>query len=148
MHGLTLSRRAFVSSAVAAATGFARAQEKPSPRYRYIDIHTHLGTFYWGKELTVDGLLKLMDRDSIEKAVVLPLVSPESSPYPQTTEAALAAYKAHPDRIIPFCCVDPRVTTNRPERYGHVVGLQGIKEILKRYQEAGARGLGEHKVGL
>ena len=45
------------------------------------------------------------------EAVVLPLVSPESSPYPQTTEAALAAYKAHPDRIIPFCCIDPRVTT-------------------------------------
>jgi uncharacterized protein len=143
----TLSRRVFLASA-AAAGDLVRAADASRRKYKYIDIHTHLGTFYWGKELTVDGLLKLMDRHDIEKAVVLPLVSPESSPYPQTTEAALAAYKAHPDRIIPFCCVDPRVTTNRPERWGHVDGVRGIKEILKRYQDAGARGLGEHKVGL
>jgi predicted TIM-barrel fold metal-dependent hydrolase len=132
----------------AASPWLAGAQAKASPRYKYIDIHVHLGTFYWGRELTVAGLLKLMDRHAIEKAVVLPLVSPESSPYLQTTEGALAAYKAHPDRIIPFCCVDPRVTTNRPERYGHVEGVKGLMEILKRYKDLGARGLGEHKVGL
>src|SRR5207245_9580829 len=103
----TLSRRAFLASAAAAS--MAQAADRPRRKYKYIDIHTHLGTFYWGKELTVDGLLKLMDQHDIEKAVVLPLVSPESSPYPQTTEAALAAYKAHPDRRIPFCCVAPRV---------------------------------------
>jgi predicted TIM-barrel fold metal-dependent hydrolase len=144
-------RRAFLSSALAAgAAGWLppAATAKAVRKYKYIDIHVHLGTFYWGRELTVAGLLKLMDLHAIEKSVVLPLVSPESSPYIQTTEAALAAYKAHPDRIVPFCCVDPRVTTNRPERYGHVEGVKGLIEILKRYKEAGARGLGEHKVGL
>jgi predicted TIM-barrel fold metal-dependent hydrolase len=148
---MTLSRRAFVSSLAAAGLGLgrrARAADPPAGKYKYIDIHTHLGTFYWGKELTVDGLLKLMDKHAVERAVVLPLVSPESSPYPQTSEAALAAYRAHPDRIIPFCAVDPRCTTNNPQRYGHVDGLRGIKEILKRYQDAGAKGMGEHKVGL
>jgi hypothetical protein len=142
------TRRAFLAALAAGSLGLARAAQRPKPNYRYIDIHTHLGTFSWGKELTVAGLLKLMDRHGIEKAVVLPLVSPESSPYPQTTETALQAYRAHPDRIIPFCCVDPRCTTGRPERYGHVDGARGIKEILKRYKDAGARGLGEHKVGL
>jgi predicted TIM-barrel fold metal-dependent hydrolase len=142
----SFSRRAFLSSVLAA--GAASAAVKPARKYKYIDIHTHLGTFYWGKELTVAGLLKLMDKHAIERAVVLPLVSPEAAPYIQTTEAALAAYKAHPDRIIPFCAVDPRVTTNNPRRYGHVTGVAGLVEILKRYKDAGARGLGEHKVGL
>jgi predicted TIM-barrel fold metal-dependent hydrolase len=148
MSRIPCSRRAFLTSAAVAAAGAAFAAERPKRKYRYIDIHTHLGTFYPGHELTALGLLKLMDRHDIEKAVVLPLVSPESSPYLQTTENALAAYKAHPDRIIPFCCLDPRCTTNRPERFGHVAGVAGMKEILKRYQDAGARGLGEHKTGL
>ena len=154
MTSRPVSRREFVSSVLgsglaglAAGLGTA-ADKKPRRKYKYIDIHTHLGTFYWGRELTVDGLLKLMDKHDIGKAVVLPLVSPESSPYIQTTEAALKAYKAHPDRIIPFCAVDPRVTTNRPERWGHVAGVNGLIEILKRYKDAGARGMGEHKVGL
>jgi predicted TIM-barrel fold metal-dependent hydrolase len=146
MIGRSLSRRAFVTSLLAA--GLVRGADRPARKYKYIDIHTHLGTFYWGKELTVTGLLKLMDKHAIERAVVLPLVSPESAPYPQPTETALAAYKAHPDRIIPFCAVDPRVTTGRPERYGHVEGVKGLVQILKQYQDAGARGMGEHKVGL
>jgi predicted TIM-barrel fold metal-dependent hydrolase len=137
-----------LSAVTAAATSPALAYVLPRRKYRYIDIHVHLGTFYYRRELTVDGLLKLMDKHEIEKAVVLPLVSPEASPYPQTTESALAAYKAHPDRIIPFCCLDPRCTTSPPQRTGHVAGVAGMKEILKRYQDAGARGLGEHKTGL
>jgi predicted TIM-barrel fold metal-dependent hydrolase len=153
MTSRSLSRRTFVSSAVASAAGlalggFAPAADRPPRKYRYIDIHTHLGTFYWGRPLSADGLLKLMDRHDIDRAVVLPLVSPEASPYPQTSEAALAAAREHPDRLIPFCAVDPRSTTGRPERFGHVDGLRGLTEILKRYKDQGARGLGEHKVGL
>ncbi len=149
----TWSRRAFLSSAVTSAAGLAlggpgRSAEASRRKVRYIDIHTHLGTFYFGRPLTVDGLLKLMDKHDVERAVVLPLVSPEASPYPQTSEAALAAYRAHPDRIIPFCAVDPRCTTGNPNRYGHVEGARGIKEILRRYKDQGARGMGEHKVGL
>ena len=148
-----LARRSFISSLLASgiAVSCVAGPERTSKvrrRVKYIDIHTHVGAFYWGKELTADGLIKLMDRHDIEKAVVLPLVSPESSPYLQTTEAALAASRAHPDRLIPFCCVDPRCTTNNPKRYGHVEGVKGLISILKRYQDAGARGLGEHKVGL
>jgi hypothetical protein len=82
--------------------------DAPRRKYKFIDIHTHLGTFYWGRELSPDGLVRLMDQHDIERAVVLPLVSPESAPYPQTTEAALAAQKTHPDRLIAFCADDPR----------------------------------------
>jgi predicted TIM-barrel fold metal-dependent hydrolase len=125
-----------------------RTAGTPVRKYRYIDVHTHIGTFYWGKPLRVNDLIRMMDQHAIEKAVVLPLVSPEASPYPQTTESALTACKAHPDRLIPFCCVDPRCLTEAPRRVGHVAGYPGLKEILQRYRDLGCRGLGEHKTGL
>jgi uncharacterized protein len=121
--------------------------DKPKPKIKYIDIHTHIGRYYWGKELTVDGLLKLMDENNIERAVVLPLVSPESTLFPQTTEAALEAYKKHPDRIIPFCCIDPRTNSGNPKRFGRIDG-PGLVSLLKRYKDLGCRGFGEHQVGL
>lgn len=148
------TRRHFLAAAgTAAFAGFsatepASAADRPKPKYKYIDIHTHVGTFYFARPLTADGLVKMMDRHAIEKAVILPLVSPESSPYIQTTESAIAAHKKHPTRLIPFCCLDPRSTTGRSERFGHVEGLAGMKAILKRYKDAGCKGLGEHKVGL
>ena len=149
MSNIMIGRRRFLSSAVLTATGLGMTHaDGPKPKYKYIDIHTHIGTFYFGKPLSADDLVKMMDEHAIEKAVILPLVSPESAPYLQTTESALAAHKAHPDRLIPFCCLDPRSTTGRPERFGHVEGLQGMKSILKRYKDAGCKGLGEHKVGL
>jgi predicted TIM-barrel fold metal-dependent hydrolase len=149
-----VSRRQFQAAALAAgvfslsAAGRAHAEPKAPARNKYIDMHTHVGTFYYGKELTADELVRMMDRHGIEKACVLPLVSPESTPYLQPTEGALAAAKAHPDRLIAFCCLDARVSTTRPSRYGHVAGVRGMIEILDRYQQAGARGFGEHKVGL
>ena len=58
----------------------------------------------------------------------------------QTSESALAAAKSHPDRLIAFCCLDARVSTTNPSRYGHVAGVRGMIEILDRYKQAGARG--------
>lgn len=149
-----LSRRSFVGSVLAARSALSAGPHTgdrtvtPTCKPKYIDIHTHLGTFYWGKPLAADELVRKMDDHNVELACVLPLVSPESSPYPQTTEAALAAHRQFPDRLIPFCCVDPRSSTLPPARAGHVVGLPGIVEILRRYRDAGCRGLGEHKTGL
>ncbi len=150
----SMSRRRFVASALAAgaavpaAVQAADAEPRPKRKYRFIDIHTHVGTFYWGKELTADGLVRLMDRHDIERAAILPLVSPEAGPFPQTTLQALAAARAHEDRLIPFCCVDPRCLTEPPKRVGHVAGYPGLRDILKRYQDLGCRGFGEHKTGL
>ncbi len=150
------SRRRFLTLAAGALAGapLARAQSSGIP---YIDIHTHIGAFRYGQLLSVRALLRWMDAHDIERAVVQPLVSPESAamPHPmQSSEAALEAAKAHPDRLIAFCCLDPRVAIDptapktNPARQGHVAGLPGLIEILKRYRDAGARGLGEHKVGL
>jgi len=150
---MTQTRRDFVVSSVAAVTltglpPSVVATDAPSPKIKYIDIHTHLGAFHHGRELTAELLVKFMDEHGVERACVLPLISPESAPIPQPVSTALAAYKAFPDRIIPFCALDPRAVTEPGQRAGHVAGVKGLVEILQRYQDAGCRGLGEHKTGL
>jgi hypothetical protein len=108
---------------------------------KFIDMHTHIGTYTNGnKELTAAALVRWMDQHQIEKAVVLPLVSPESTTYLQLPDAAIKAAKEFPDRLIPFCSIDPRAIIRG--------GLKGLVDILAQYVERGARGFGEHKVGL
>lgn len=119
----------------------AIAEEPAYPSGRFVDIHTHLGQV-WNQqpELKPEVLLNWMDAHEISQAVVLPLVSPESSSYLLTTEFVLEATKPHRDRLIPFCCVDPRTS------FGG--GKRGMVEMLKRYVDAGAKGFGEHKPGV
>jgi predicted TIM-barrel fold metal-dependent hydrolase len=136
-----------LASAGLLAGGMCAAAAVKPRRYPYIDIHVHVGRYYWGRELTVGGLLKLMDKHGVERACVLPLVSPESTIYPQTSDDAFAAFRAHPDRIIPFCCIDPRTNSGNPKRFGRL-DLGSMVEVLKRYKDLGARGFGEHQVGL
>ena len=45
----------------------------------------------------------------------------------------------HRDRLIPFCCVDPRSP--------NLGGYDGFLDILRRYVDGGALGFGEHKWG-
>ena len=152
---MKLNRRTFLANALASrmavecSSSFLSAAESVPPRrIRYIDIHTHLGAFYHGRELTAELLVRFMDLHQVERACVLPLVSPESAPIPQPVSTALKAYQEFPERIIPFCVVDPRAVTPPGQRTGHVAGVKGLIEILKRYQDAGCKGLGEHKTGL
>ena len=150
---MNCSRRHFLATTAVAALGVSAASPVRS-KHKYIDIHTHL---YFTRLVGAKGLLEWMDAHDVERAVIQPLVSPESAPtlHPlQTNDAALDAARAHPDRLIAFCCLDPRVTVDPtaiktfPTRQGHVAGTKGLIDILKRYKDAGARGLGEHKVGL
>lgn len=143
---MSVTRRAFLSSAAGALGSLTLpglyASEKPARRAsKYIDVHTHIGTTWNGnKELTADGLLHWMDEHDIEKSVLLPLVSPESSSFLLLTEPALKAAKDHPDRFIPFCSIDPRTSVRG--------GRKGFLDVISRYVDMGARGFGEHKVGL
>src|SRR3990172_4689883 len=81
-----------------------------------------------------------MDERDVEKAVLLPLTSPESSSFLLLTEPVLAAAKEHPDRFIPFCSVDPRTSITG--------GVKGFRDVIQSYVDKGARGFGEHKAGL
>ncbi len=127
------------------ATGSISGRERPAagPSSRgegRIDIHTHLGQ-PWNErgELTAAMLLKWMDEQRIEKAVVLPLISPEAWFYPITTEWVLKETEPYRDRLIPFCVVDPRTAV--------MAAGDQFTDLLKRYRDAGAVGFGEHKWG-
>jgi predicted TIM-barrel fold metal-dependent hydrolase len=145
-----VSRRTFHRAALGSAalgllgSGRATAQDsatKNLPKGRYVDMHTHIGQV-WNTTnvVTVETLLRWMDASDIAQAVVLPLVSPESASYPLTSETVLAETKPHRDRLIPFCSIDPRTSFTGAHK--------ALVDMLKRYIDAGARGLGEHKPGI
>lgn len=138
------TRRTFHRTAAAGALGMAVGKPVDAA-YRvpgtYIDMHTHLGqTWNSTVPLAAETLLRWMDSHAISQAVVLPLVSPESSSYPLTTDFVLAQTAPFRDRLIPFCSIDPRTSF----RGGH----QGLVDMLKKYVDAGAKGFGEHKPGI
>jgi predicted TIM-barrel fold metal-dependent hydrolase len=95
-----------------------------------IDFHQHIGHF--GR--SVEHLLAHQEAHGVNQSVVLPIDRTASASEQFPTEAALEAFRAHPDRLIPFCHVDPR----RPNAL----------DLVRRYHAAGARGFGEHKLRL
>jgi predicted TIM-barrel fold metal-dependent hydrolase len=106
-----------------------------------IDCHTHIIAPWNTEPLTEDKLLDAVDALGIERYVILPIgVSPET-PYAYTgTEEVLKAYHRHPDRIIPFCSLDPRNGSNSPQT--------DFSWILGKYKEEGCKGLGELTANL
>ncbi|HEV3344713.1 MAG TPA: amidohydrolase family protein [Pirellulales bacterium] len=140
-----ISRRGFhqcLAGFATALTGAAGAHAWTSKAAsRFVDVHTHLGqTWNTDDPLTAEVLLRWMDSHDVATAVVLPLISPEASSYPLTTDFVLSETKPHRDRLIPFCSIDPRTS--------FVGGRKGLVDMLKRYVDAGAKGFGEHKPGV
>jgi len=139
--GRAIAAVAFAALARPALRSARAAEPAKTPVAKYIDVHTHLGTVWsGGEQLTPEALLRWMDAAAIGQAVVLPLVSPESSSYPISTDYVLAETKPYRDRLIPFCSIDPRTSYRG--------GAKGLLEMLRRYVDAGARGFGEHKPGV
>jgi predicted TIM-barrel fold metal-dependent hydrolase len=95
-----------------------------------IDFHQHIGHF--GR--TTEHLLAHQDAHGVRQSVVLPIDGTATPAERFPLEAALEAAQQYPDRLIPFCHVDPR----RPDALARVRGAYA----------AGARGFGEHKVPL
>jgi hypothetical protein len=116
-----------------------------------IDCHTHVGALseprirpfsekleYWRTQ-PPKRMLEWMDEHGIDRAVLLPLESPEcGGPY-RTTNEVLEVADAYPDRFVPFCVVDPRV------RVYDVDTRELFASILEQYVAEGARGFGEIK---
>lgn len=143
------SRRGFLAAtaaglAVAGSGGPAVSGDDSSATKRF-DIHVHLADAWYGTErgpLTADMLLRWMDIHGIEQAAVLPLVSPEAFWYPISTDSVIRRTRDHSDRLIPFCAIDPRTLAT------HLTTQAQVVDMLRRYQDAGARGFGEHKALL
>jgi hypothetical protein len=112
-----------------------------------IDVHTHI-TYEKYPEFcqfrlkdrepfTVQTLLKEMDTDGIEISVLLPLTNPENDAYLGVAgnfESIEAANK-YPDRLIPFCNIDPRSMFNSPEA--------DLGKLIRAYKNLGCKGIGE-----
>jgi len=103
-----------------------------------IDVHTHIGQVRPRPEciLDVDNLLRKMDAWNIDRSCVLPLSEfPDPNYRDSTTEDILAACSCHPDRLTPFCLIDPRISSNNPEKV--------FRDRLANYTDRGCKGLGE-----
>jgi len=109
----------------------------------FIDIHIHamrypMTTCRWmgsPEFATPEQLIARFDATGVEKAVLLPLVSPEARLAIQSTEEILSISRQWPDRFVPFCNVDPRMVTNAPDA--------PLNELLELYKAAGCKGIGE-----
>ena len=107
-----------------------------------IDIHTHLGRILREDvPVTAEELIENMDKWGVEKAVVLPLdATPEGSTFWFTTEQVIDIYRKYPERIIPFCKLDPRQINYSP--------VTDFTWILKEYKDLGCKGVGEITANL
>jgi hypothetical protein len=85
---------------------------------------------------TPERLVEKMDESGIDKAVVMCSVSPEWRYTMTMPEETLDICAAHPDRLIPFCNVDPRYLTDTAD--------SDFRPMLEAYQEMGAKGVGEY----
>lgn len=112
----------------------------------FIDIHVHARTRVAmvrnGKQAYIrdSDLIKRMDALGIEKAVLQLGLSSEFAVQPQTNDEVLDIYERWPDRIIPFCNVDPRAINNSPSA--------PLDEIIAFYKKQGCKGVGEVTANL
>ena len=105
-----------------------------------IDFHAHFGTlcrehYPQHPALSVHQLIDRMNREGIDISVLLPLESPEGSWGYLLTEQVVEARNEYPERLIAFCCVDPR----------YPMAEQFIDHFVQRH---GCAGFGEHVNGL
>jgi predicted TIM-barrel fold metal-dependent hydrolase len=108
----------------------------------FIDIHAHAyrkPVPFVVKFCTVEELIKRYDELGIEKGVLLPIVSPEIY-LPQANEDILDMAERYPDRLIPFCNIDPRALTNSPDA--------PLDKLLSYYRDKGCKGIGEVMLNL
>ena len=70
-------------------------------KFKKIDAHSHIGTFGspFNIHFNADLLLKQMEEFNIEKTILC-------SDGPHTNEETVAAFKAHPDKIIPLMWIN------------------------------------------
>ncbi|WP_049921486.1 amidohydrolase family protein [Halopiger djelfimassiliensis] len=124
-----------------AGTAASQPEADPVADQPLFDAHTHLipEETLDRDPLDADGLVEWMDAAGVDRAVVLALDSPESYPVQASSWWILEEAAAYPDRLVPFCTVDPRTL---------VYDTEPVAELLDRYVQRGARGFGELKPGV
>jgi len=103
-----------------------------------IDVHTHIGRLNPDRRQMLDAndLVNKMDVWGVDKSCVHCLSEhPEAHYLEADTEDVIAACSKYPDRLIPFCLIDPRFGLNSPE--------MDFSYRLEEYVARGCKGMGE-----
>ncbi len=103
----------------------------------FIDIHAHAYRTpvpFVADFPTVEQVIARYDAVGIERGMLLPVVSPEIY-LPQSNEEILDMSRQYPDRIVPFCNLDPRALTNSADA--------PLDRVLHYYKDKGCKGVGE-----
>lgn len=103
----------------------------------FVDVHAHayrIPNPFVVQFPSTEQLLTRYDECGIEMGCILPVVSSEIY-LPQANEDILEMAQQHPDRIIPFCNVDPRALSDSCHA--------PLDRVLAYYKEKGCKGVGE-----
>ena len=127
------------SNAMAGETPAAK-RDKPG----FIDIHVHTCKARHPRITRANGthypdpktLIAMMDEAGINKAVVQTTISPECRYTVVSPEETVEICAMYPDRLIPFCNMDPRWLTNSASA--------NFRPLLAAYKEMGCKGVGEY----
>ncbi|MBM4085215.1 MAG: hypothetical protein FJ272_10535 [Planctomycetes bacterium] len=113
----------------------------------FIDCHTHVSVLprtrkakRLGAFLLPEQLIEMYDRVGIEQGAMLPIVSPEGSDTSQSNYEVIEAAARFPGRLIPFCNIDPRQSTNTADK--------NLSEVIVHFKDLGCRGIGEITANL
>lgn len=110
-----------------------------------IDIHTHITCsvppefhqMFGRKKFTASTLVRTMDKDGIDKSVVLPLANPENLDVYLITGniETVRDCRKFPDRLIPFYNLDPRAMLCSPKA--------DLSKLIRIAKDMGCMGIGE-----
>ena len=115
-------------------------------KLKKIDIHAHAVAFreYYPPLkpdkpdsifVSAQQLIHMYDQLGIEKGVLLALPAVEGKPSPITSESCKYLSDKYPERLLWFCCVDPRAYPNKADC--------DLCRLLNHYKALGAKGVGE-----
>ena len=104
--------------------------------FRIWDTHTHLGeALHSGRKQSAEDLLRVMDREHIERSVCIPF--PVVADYRATHDLIAAAVRSYPDRLSGTVCLDPFVPRDRFDdevrRCAEEFGFRALK-LQPQYQ--------------
>lgn len=111
-----------------------------------IDCHTHASRSRAVPRASgsdyplVEELIAKLDELGIDRAVLLSGVAPEARARFVPPEDVIEMYQRYPDRLIPFCSLDPRSDRNSV--------ASDFRRFLRIYRELGCRGVGETTCNL
>ena len=101
----------------------------------FIDIHAHAFRIKpYSMGFTVEKLIEQYDKMKIDMGCVLPMVNAEVY-FTQAVEDIVEMSEKYPDRIIPYCNVDPRIGGN--------TSTTNLAKYLQYYKDLGCKGVGE-----